>query len=437
MFRRASVCAILAALLLTVAGRCAWAEVKGSLSIQNIFFSDGGRKIAGVEGTGVVKNDEGEILGKGELGSSGGFMTIPGKQGTSFVHKPGEELVAKDKWPTTPPKQFATVELTKPYRWTLKDGHFLFLAEAPTLTSLRMAVDESLARASILKLPEGTFQFWGYQVTVGQGGGYVKFQFGRIVDGSNVTGKGPEGKTLNFPAQQRQVGKEVVVRVVTSRSTPLKDGETVLLTIDQGTELVVSQVKESWIAVAMERGGQKTVGWVYAEDVDLAPDRAGEADAGTDTPLHKVALSGPAIAAEVLLAKRADVNVKNKFGETPLHLAAWGGNVPVAMLLLARGADVHAKAYDSTMILQETVFVGGGTQTYVAAVRGEKIKGDVAITPLHWAAARGHRDMAELLLKKGADANAKDSKGQTPLDWAKGLKHQEVAELLREHAANQ
>jgi len=50
-------------------------------------------------------------------------------------------------------------------------------------------------------------------------------------------------------------------------------------------------------------------------------------------------------------------------------------------------------------------------------------------TPLHWAAGKGHKEIAELLIAEGADVNAKDEDGSTTLDYAKG----ETADLLRKH----
>jgi len=52
------------------------------------------------------------------------------------------------------------------------------------------------------------------------------------------------------------------------------------------------------------------------------------------------------------------------------------------------------------------------------------------MTPLHWAAFMGHKDVAEFLLANEADINAKDNKGSTPLHTAVQKGQEEVADLL-------
>ena len=109
------------------------------------------------------------------------------------------------------------------------------------------------------------------------------------------------------------------------------------------------------------------------------------------------------IAAVVLVGcgpSASDVNWKDQNGKTPLHYAAWKGHKEIAELLIANGADVNAKD-------------------------------DKGGTPLHVAAWEGHKEVAELLIAKGADMNAKMEDGDTPLDLAKG--HPEIADLLRKH----
>jgi len=51
-------------------------------------------------------------------------------------------------------------------------------------------------------------------------------------------------------------------------------------------------------------------------------------------------------------------------------------------------------------------------------------------TPLHRAAQLGHKDVAELLLAKGANVNDRANTGDTPLHAAALNSHMDVAELL-------
>jgi ankyrin repeat protein len=56
-------------------------------------------------------------------------------------------------------------------------------------------------------------------------------------------------------------------------------------------------------------------------------------------------------------------------------------------------------------------------------------------TPLHWAAEKNYRELAELLLTAGADINAEVSWGMTPLQWAANMGSRGVAQVLLAHGA--
>ena len=84
-------------------------------------------------------------------------------------------------------------------------------------------------------------------------------------------------------------------------------------------------------------------------------------------------------------------------GEPSIHDAAHTGNIEAVKKHLASGADLNTKDSEDG-------------------------------TPLHHAAWNGHKEVAELLIEKGAVVNALGVNG-TPLDMAEG----ETANLLRKH----
>lgn len=94
-------------------------------------------------------------------------------------------------------------------------------------------------------------------------------------------------------------------------------------------------------------------------------------------------------------------------GWTPLHLAAFFGRVEVAEALLARGANVDARSTNN-----------------------------MRNTPIHAAAAGGKTQMIRFLLEHGADVNATQAGGWTALHAAAQSGNRELVELLLAHHAD-
>jgi len=95
------------------------------------------------------------------------------------------------------------------------------------------------------------------------------------------------------------------------------------------------------------------------------------------TPLLDASRTGDEEMMEVLLKAGADPKLAHPEGETPLMAASRSGSLAGVKLLLSRGVDVNA------------------TETFQQQ------------TALMWAAAEGHVDVVEALLKAGADPNRK------------------------------
>ncbi len=124
-------------------------------------------------------------------------------------------------------------------------------------------------------------------------------------------------------------------------------------------------------------------------------------------PLQKYAYKGNEEAILLLLENGEDINGGDeKFNETPLHIAATAGQSEITELLLKEGADIQARSMS------------------------EK-------TPLHKAVFFGQFDTVKLLVEKGADVNARDKSGYTPLhSSASNRASLEIAKFLLEKGAD-
>ncbi len=71
---------------------------------------------------------------------------------------------------------------------------------------------------------------------------------------------------------------------------------------------------------------------------------------------------------------------------------------------------------------------------HLAAGMDVNAKDDNGWNPLHLAVENGHKEIAELLISKSADVNAKDKYfRKTSRDWAIERGYTEIADLLRKH----
>jgi ankyrin repeat protein len=104
---------------------------------------------------------------------------------------------------------------------------------------------------------------------------------------------------------------------------------------------------------------------------------------------------------KLLLAKGANPNTAsdNQFKVAPIHSACAISAFDIAVLLIKHGADVNAKQMQG-------------------------------VTPLHSAAHSGQTKLSKLLIDNGAEVNAKMDNGQTPLFLANERNFKETAELI-------
>ena len=114
---------------------------------------------------------------------------------------------------------------------------------------------------------------------------------------------------------------------------------------------------------------------------------------------------GDVFVVEGLLAVGCNVNCVGADGCTPLIVAVKAGYKQVALVLMKKGADVHAKDRDRR-------------------------------TALHWACVRNLKEIVRLLIVQGSQVNEEDSLSHTPLELAQKRGNEALSMLLLRAGAN-
>ena len=142
-------------------------------------------------------------------------------------------------------------------------------------------------------------------------------------------------------------------------------------------------------------------------------------DAGADvnrpsadgtTALHWAAYYGDLALAQRLLRAEADPDVRNDYGSTPLGEAATKGDLDMIELLLEAGADVESANPEGQTALMAVARTGNVAAAELLLDHGADVNAAEnwgGQTALHWAAARQHADMVNLLVAKGAHVDAR------------------------------
>src|SRR5688572_25363414 len=126
------------------------------------------------------------------------------------------------------------------------------------------------------------------------------------------------------------------------------------------------------------------------------------APAPANSPLADAAMNGQRTIVESLLAQNADVNAAQGDGSTALHWAAFRNDVEMAQMLIKAGANLKAATRIGSW------------------------------TPLFMAAKTGGAEVIEVLVAAGADVNSPKEGGSTALMFAAASgKAQSVEVLLK------
>ncbi|OZJ04337.1 hypothetical protein BZG36_02387 [Bifiguratus adelaidae] len=151
--------------------------------------------------------------------------------------------------------------------------------------------------------------------------------------------------------------------------------------------------------------------------------------------LHEAAISGKFEVMRLCVEKGVNVNCTDAYGRQPLHYTTMHGYSEPTTFLLAHGADITSVDHDGFHPLIYAIMNG-----HTACVQILLSKTNVSIEPsdesdhipLSLACQYGHKDIAIMLLSKGAQTLA-NSEGLFPLHLAARAGHTDIVQLLTEN----
>lgn len=177
---------------------------------------------------------------------------------------------------------------------------------------------------------------------------------------------------------------------------------------------------------AVERGDLRTVTrWL---DEGLNPDYEA---AQVGTGLMVAAWYGRVEMMALFVERGADLRRSNRNGEQALQLAAWGGHLEAVRWLLEHGAPLERQG-NNWGALHYAVFNGHQKLAEELIARGANVnaRSPNLSTPLILAAREGRDQLARLLLESGANPKAQNDWGDTPLTMAMRYDHLHLAKMI-------
>ena len=138
------------------------------------------------------------------------------------------------------------------------------------------------------------------------------------------------------------------------------------------------------------------------------------------------------------IARGADLNKPDARGTTPLAVAIQSGRVEVTKSLVAAGADVNLESsFGPPLVIAAIRMQAEIAEFLLNKGANPNAKDTGGRTALLAAVETQQQGLVELLVAKDADVNAADQQGRTPMSEANRTRNQEIIDFLRQKGALQ
>lgn len=208
------------------------------------------------------------------------------------------------------------------------------------------------------------------------------------------------------------------------------------------------QLNDNFLRIALMRSSEK--GKINATEYLLEEGTPPDGIPGNRlSPLLRAVQRGEAAIVKLLLKHGATPETKDKKGRTALMTAAWKNHYHILQLLLVHRADVNGKDNRGRNVLhnlaadKECNWGDSVVELLLKqniAIDGENGQDELKRTPLHWACATGKLRLAEMLLEREnmprANINAVEVREKTSLHIAAAHDRDDIVEMLLKHGAD-